>query len=302
MTEKALVTGASGFVGRYLCRELRRRGVTSVALTRSHASANEADQRIVVHDVCDVAALQTAIFHVSPQFVYHLAGSAMEPTIEGMYRANTLFGASLFSVVEQLAPPPVVIIAGSAAEYGPVASDARGIAEDAPCQPVMTYGIAKLAQTHHALALQKCRPVVARLFNPIGPSMPLHLALGRFAALIATMENDGTLETGRLDVTRDFCDVADTARCLADLAHTPAAFGQVVNICSGMPTSLRSLTQHLITASGKTVHIIENAARGSATRSIASMVGSPNRLAALGITPPRAANADLLRDILKAAR
>jgi nucleoside-diphosphate-sugar epimerase len=299
MSEIALVTGSSGFVGRYLCRELRRHLIKSVALARPHSMSNDADARIDVQDVFDIASLRRAIAKVNPQFVFHLAGSAVEPNLDGIYRANALFGASVFAALELLDTPPVVIVAGSAAEYGPIASEHRAITEDTPCRPVLPYGIAKLAQTHHALAMHRCRPVVARLFNPIGSGMPKHLALGKFAAHIATVgPQGGILETGLLDVERDFFDVADGARCLFDLAKTPEAVGQIVNICSGAPTSVRTLTEQLIAVSGKNIRIVEDDGRGSSTRSLKVVVGSTARLEALGIAPPRLATERMMQSML----
>jgi nucleoside-diphosphate-sugar epimerase len=272
----------------------------SVALTRPNSSSNEADERCEIDDVFDVTSLRRAIAQVNPNFIFHLAGSAIQPNLDGMYRANTLFGASICSALEPLdtTPPPVLIVAGSAAEYGPTVSNPRAVTEDTACHPTAPYGIAKLAQTHHTLAAQRCRPIVARLFNPIGPKMPAHLALGSFAARIAAIENAGVLETGMLDVERDFFDVADGARCLVALARTPAAFGQIVNICSGVPTNLRALTERLIAASGKTIRIQEDNNRGSATRGLRTFVGSPNRLVALGIEPPGVGTEGMLQRML----
>jgi nucleoside-diphosphate-sugar epimerase len=239
MSTTALVTGASGFVGQHLCQELRRQGMKSVALTRPNSSSNEADERCEIDDVFDVTALRRAIAQVNPNFIFHLAGSAIQPNLDGMYRANTLFGASICSALEPLdtTPPPVLIVAGSAAEYGPTVSNPRAVTEDTACHPTAPYGIAKLAQTHHTLAAQGCQPIVARLFNPIGPKMPAHLALGSFAARIALIENAGVLETGMLDVERDFFDVEDAGglrtnrQYLLGRPYQPARLDGAIDCC-----------------------------------------------------------------------
>jgi GDP-4-dehydro-6-deoxy-D-mannose reductase len=116
--------------------------------------------------------------------------------------------------------------------------------------------------------------------------MPGHLALGSFARQIAGMGPEGgTLLTGDLDAERDFLLAADAARILLDLILLPAASGQVVNLCSGHPTSLRLLTERLIAASGRPVRLRRDAARQGIT-GMARHYGSAERLRGLGFAPP----------------
>jgi nucleoside-diphosphate-sugar epimerase len=260
---KALVTGAGGFLGSHVVARLSELGFASFSLGRGQPAGVAADRAFALRDPGDAAAIEAALREIQADLVFHLAGTASAESLEDAYRVNVLFGAHLLRAARQLSAPPRILLAGSAAEYGPMAEHALPVAEDAPCRPVSPYGITKLAQTLHGLAAAAEQPVVvARLFNVVGGGMPAHLALGAFAAQIRAMpEEGGTLRTGPLARERDFVEAAPTAAVLVDLLRDSRAAGRVVNICSGRPTSLAALTAALVAAAGHPVQIQEAAGR-----------------------------------------
>lgn len=300
MTGRTLVTGASGFLGRHVVAALRRRAVVTVALTRRASGPVPTDEQICVGDETDPAALRAALSEARPDCIFHLAGRPAAESLTDLYRANALYGAALIEAAGTFAHVPVVL-AGSAAEYGPHAAGPELLDESANCRPTSPYGIAKLAQTHHALAAAGRPLVVARLFNPVGAGMPDYLALGSFARQIAAMGPEGgTLFTGALDVERDFIDASAVAEALIGLAESPPTTPEVVNVCSGIGTSLRTLLAGLVAASGKRVTVEERHDRGSITTAgVSRFVGSPARLASRGITVSPPDPDRLGRDLLK---
>ena len=66
-----LVTGASGFIGRYLVRYLKNRGCRVVAMNR-HVSDGEWDD-LILHDICRPISSPTEI---PLDTIFHLAGKA----------------------------------------------------------------------------------------------------------------------------------------------------------------------------------------------------------------------------------
>ena len=69
--------------------------------------------------------------------------------------------------------------------------------------------------------------------------MPTHLALGNFARQLAALRTpQGTLQSGNINVFRDFIDIDHVVTMLWDLAQNSAARG-AVNICSGEATELQ---------------------------------------------------------------
>jgi GDP-4-dehydro-6-deoxy-D-mannose reductase len=182
-----------------------------------------------------------------------------------------------------------LIIAGSAAEYGGAIRDGVPIRESAVCAPLSPYGASKQAQTRAALNYADATgtPVLlARIFNPLGPNMPTHLAIADFANQIACMPRErGTLHVGNIDVRRDMIDVEHVATLLCQLAANPDALG-VVNVCSGQAPVLRELVEMLICGCGRKIDIeIDwSRVRGNEPRAI---IGSTELLARLGCPPPR---------------
>jgi GDP-4-dehydro-6-deoxy-D-mannose reductase len=245
---KALVTGATGFIGRHLVAHLTRGGweVTTVRWS------NGADQ------------LHQDVQQAAPDVVFHLAGLTRAAEAPAFYEANTVLPARLLDVIAHLRQAPVVVLAGSAAEYGRVPTGAVPVSESQACHPVTDYGISKYAQTLMGLAraASGMPVVVARIWNAVGPAMPAHLALASFATQIAAMPaTGGTLQVGNLDVERDFIDVRELVRLLAELSQRPGAIGQVINLCSGRYWRLRGLVDHMIALTGRPIDVAVDPAR-----------------------------------------
>src|SRR5579862_2456601 len=86
---KALITGASGFIGRRVKDTLLDRGVDVVAIRR--AGSPEAKRgRSVVADYADEAALRELISREKPDYVIHVAGATKGVTYDDFRRANVM--------------------------------------------------------------------------------------------------------------------------------------------------------------------------------------------------------------------
>ena len=198
--------------------------------------------------------LANIIETTEPDAIFHLVGGALGSEAE-LEQANLGVARSVMQAIRESQAHPLLVCCGSAAEYGSAVSDGVATPESTACAPLSAYGASKLAQTRAALAFGEAggRVLVARIFNPIGPRMPPHLALGAFARQIAALPpHGGVLRAGNLQVARDLIDIELVARALRLLAQHPDASG-VVNVCSGQATRLAQLVDLLIAASGKPV-------------------------------------------------
>ena len=293
---RALVTGATGFIGRHLVAQLAAEGWAVTCVLRSPLCPVPSIPGSTTLELgpapWSVESLKQALEASGAEVVFHMAGTTRTASPADLYAINTGLAATLFDAVEAHARTPqlkpLIVLAGSAAEYGEVAPDALPVAESQPCAPSTDYGISKYAQTLVGLARAKrgLNVIVARIFNPIGPGMRDHLALASFAHQLRL--GVAVLRVGDLDVERDFIDVSEAARLMAALAANPPRRdehnGIVWNICSGRAFNLRNLANELVRLCGRSVTLEIDPARLRPGQ-MRSNYGSTARLAAVGLFP-----------------
>jgi nucleoside-diphosphate-sugar epimerase len=142
---RALVTGATGFVGSHLVEELQRQGASVTALVRSPGKASALgwrDVSLAPGDLEDSAALAKAA--QNQDVVFHLAGLVAAANQEEFDRANSLGTANLIRAVHQSAQRPRLIFVSSFAAGGPTVPGAPLTGTEPP-KPVTQYGRSKLA-------------------------------------------------------------------------------------------------------------------------------------------------------------
>jgi nucleoside-diphosphate-sugar epimerase len=124
------------------------------------------------------------------------------------------------------------------------------------------YGVTKLAGTRlvELAAAAGLDAVVLRVFNPVGPGAPQTSLPGRLAAELRRALAHGTeVRLGSLDAVRDFVDARDVADAVLAAVAAPALPHQVLNIGSGRGVPVRAMVKELVTASGCTGAVQEDA-------------------------------------------
>jgi nucleoside-diphosphate-sugar epimerase len=140
---KALVTGASGFLGGVVCTELHSRGHDVVALVRREGS-NPAGTTAAIGDLTDAESLGRAADDHRPDWVFHLAAEIASQRSEAKVRAvnvdgtRRLLDACLPEDRERPAPKMIfasTVVTGEA--------DGRLLTEDEPLPVQTVYGRSK---------------------------------------------------------------------------------------------------------------------------------------------------------------
>lgn len=254
-TMRALITGASGFVGPHLTAHLQSVGDDVVGLDLGRGP-----------DLRDHDSWIEVVTATRPDVIYHLAGwsdvgaSWQDPWVT--HEVNGLGTVTILEAARRLHRnhPTRVIVVSSADVYGIVEPGQSPIGEQHPARPHSPYGASKRSAEEAALGYWRgfeLPVVLTRPFNHLGPGQSARFAAPAWANQIALIEqahqSDGTT-TGTLDPVvlhgdltprRDITDVRDvvTAYRLLAVHGEP---GGTYNICSGRAVSMQTVFDTLV--------------------------------------------------------
>ncbi len=256
----------------------------------------------------DVAA---AVDEAAADMVLHLAAVSHVPDALRnpgyAYEVNAVGTVRLLAEVRRHrlagSGDPVVLVVGSAEQYGRHEVDAMPIREDAEQRPLTLYAASKVAQEVAALQAYRSdgtRVVCTRSFSHSGIGHGAHFLLPSLVSrALALPPSGGTLEIGNGDTVRDFLHVADVVDAYLSLtAH--GAPGEVYNVCSGIGVSVLALAAAVLQRVGVDAEI---RSADSLVRSIdvPRQVGNNSKLRRATGWAPRRTRDDIIDDLIHAA-
>ena len=220
---KALVTGATGFVGSHLADALRRRGHEVTALARSSQKAQALTSQgvaVVPGDLHDTAALERAA--VGQDIIYHVAGVVAARDEAEFLRANRDGTRNVLAAAERSGNPRFVLVSSLAAG-GPSAQGAPLTGGEIP-HPVTAYGRSKLAAEElvrgSRLQWSIIRPPIV-----YGPRDREVLKIFRLARLrLAPVFGDGSQELSAVHAS-------DLAEALVAAGQSAGTLGRIYAAC-----------------------------------------------------------------------
>jgi UDP-glucuronate 4-epimerase len=264
--ERALITGAAGFIGSHLAVELLHRGWSVTGLdTRSSASDMVAAENLaeLVSDprfqfvAADVTADDLAILTEGVQVVFHLAAvpgvrRSWGDRFSDYLNCNVLGTQRLLEACA-VTDVPRLVFASSSSVYG--AGTGKPSRETDLPLPLSPYGVSKLAAERLCLAYASQRGaatsvIALRYFSVYGPRQRPDMAFSRIMRAALSGRAISLYGTGAQ--RRDFTYISDAVAATI-AAATADVRAEVVNVASGRCVSLADARKAIARLAGAEV-------------------------------------------------
>lgn len=235
-----LLTGASGFIGKYLLSRLIENKIKVICLVRNEIEClgSEWVQQICLPEFTADKILR-ALDNISAEVVFHLAAYGVNPHARlplEMINVNLMSFVALLMAIKDR-PPKQIIHIGTCSEYALAEKD-QLINEAHPLHPWSIYGASKISSALYGLTVadQFNLPFIhLRLFGVYGPGEASYrLAPSLIQKLLVGEKVE--LSPGRQ--IRDFLYVEDVVDALIAAGNLPPQ-RDIFNICSSYPISVR---------------------------------------------------------------
>ena len=240
---KILVAGGTGFIGSHLISDLvaNDNKVISISMNRQNAKKNTKNTKYIFHDL--TKPFDKEIINALSEIEYIINCSGYIDHRDFFNDGKNIFTAhfnSLYLLTKigiDLKVKALVQI-GTSDEYGKNSSPLNESIRESPLSP---YALGKLASTHY---LQQCfrnnllNTVILRPFLVFGERQNKN----RFLPYL--IEN--CMKNNKFDVSpgqqiRDYLYVKEFNRALIKALETPKAYGEIINIASGIPLSIKDV-------------------------------------------------------------
>ncbi len=262
---RVFVSGGAGFIGSHLANQLHQRG----HFVRVLDDLSSGDPAVLAPginltrgDVNDVPKLWSLLQGVD--VVYHLAARVSVPaSILYPREYNDVNVGGTVSLLEACRDVGVrrVILASSATVYGDQVS--QPVYEQLSTAPAVPYAVSKLAAEQYLFNISKLsgfEAVALRIFNAYGPGQqlpPVHApAIPQFMHQI--LGGGSVVVFGDGSQSRDFVYVDDVVEALIRAATAPAIDQQIINVGSGVETSVSALIEQIAQVVGRKANVLTN--------------------------------------------
>ncbi len=285
------LTGATGFIGQYLLRELPKRGYRLRVLLRRPSSVPIETASAIIGDIARPQNMAAAL--ADADAVIHSAGlaHAMSGLPEDDYRMlNTDATIGLARAAQRAGAKRFVFLSSIRAQSGPSAE--HTLTEAQQPHPTDAYGRSKLA-AEQALAELDLDWVALRLVLVYGPGVK-----GNMAELLRLARSPWPLPLGTLTARRSLLSLDNLVAAVDTVLAAPSPLRRPLIVADREPLTIPQMIAAMRSGLGRRSGLIplpprllEAALRASGRmetyqRVTGSLVADPAALAQLGWTPP----------------
>ena len=255
---RAVVLGASGFIGRWVAHALGARGARLSLVVRDATAAASVFSRygtiapgnrgdVYECDLRESGSLQALFEAIRPAVTFNLAGYGVDRAERDAETTYLLNAGLLDQLGEAIAgrqdgawPGQHLVHVGSALEYG---SSGGNLDETSQPHATTLYGKSKLAGTlavARGCSARGIRGLTARLFTVYGPGEHAGRLL---PSLVEAARSGEALRLTAGEQKRDFTYIGDVAEGLLRLGLAQVAPGAIINLATGRLTRVRDFVE-----------------------------------------------------------
>jgi len=255
--KKILVTGATGFIGNYVVKELLNRGYEVIATSRDKEKSLAASwYKKLTYIQFDLSQFESTVNYYSffnkPDAMIHLAWEGLPNYKESFHVEKNL--PVHFAFLENLVQNGLtnLTISGTCFEYG---MKEGCLNENMECEPVNPYALAKNELRKKLETLQLHLPFIlkwVRLFYMYGEGQSPKSLISQLDMAISKGEKEFNMSGG--EQVRDFLPVHLVAAYLADIAMQDKETG-IINCCSGRPVTVKQFVLDYLQSVNKTISL-----------------------------------------------
>ena len=260
---KALVIGATGFVGSYLIEEIKNSLLCDIIATNLEREMIYQNNIILKKlDILDYNSVFSLINENKPEYIFHLAAQSSvslawkKPELTADINING--SLNILEAVKNINYNPKILMIGSGEEYGYI--EKVPIVEETPLKPGNIYAVTKACQNMISKVYCKAydmKVIMVRSFNHIGPNQSSTFVISDFCKQVAEIEKgvrSPILKVGNLNAKRDFLDVRDVVRAYTKLIQFGKS-GETYNVGRGQSIKISEVLNIILKNSNKEINV-----------------------------------------------